>query len=84
MLYIFNLTNLSNLIEHTIFITITSFSRSIILIGGAPSKSSEAMLHRVSIAFILVKNELWNLGQLLLQLSLIDRLAVQMRLMHHR
>ena len=51
--------------------------------GGAPSKSSEPMLHRASIAFILVKNELWNLGQLLLQLALIDRLAVKMRLMHH-
>jgi hypothetical protein len=49
---------------------------------GAP-KSSEPMLHRASIAFILVKNELWNLGQLLLQLALIDRLAVKMRLMHH-
>lgn len=44
------------------------------------------MLHGVGIAFILVENELWNLGQLLLQLALIDGLAikaVEMRWVHH-
>ena len=41
------------------------------------------MLHRIGVALILIKDELWNLGQLLLQLALINRLAIKMRLVHH-